>query len=259
MTQLRSNLLRLTLVVLVIALAWHGIAGLGTRFGLWDLGFGLGTMSREWAPYVFYSAMGLGALTIVLNLVIQPRGVIAILIGVLAIALPYAVKTETDSVWASARTLPFIHDVTTDREDPPMFTDAIMALRNASQSNPADYIGKRTRSRDGSEGDLVSDLQAAGYPDIVPMQSEMSRDEAYQAALDAAQSFGWEIVTNDSDAGIIEATDTTFWYGFKDDVIIRVRSADSGSVIDMRSLSRIGGSDLGKNADRIRAFRDEIE
>jgi len=258
MTQLKSNLLRLTVVVLVIATAWHGIAGLGTRFGLWDLGFGLGTMSREWAPYVFYGAMALGALTTLLNVLVPPRGAIAIVIGALAIAVPFAVKSQTDSVWASARTLPFIHDVTTDRDDPPMFTDAIMTLRNASQSNPADYVGKRAPTRDGLQGDLVSDLQASGYPDIAPMESALSRGDAFQAALDAAESFGWEIVTNDPDAGIIEATDTTFWYGFKDDVIIRVRPTGTGSIIDMRSLSRIGGSDLGKNADRIRAFRDKI-
>ena len=259
MARLKATILWLTLIAVTASVLWHGIAGLGTRLGLWSLGFGLGTMSREWAPYVFYASMILGALTIILALVNPPRRITAVIVGLLAIVLPFTIKTQTDSIWASARTLPFIHDVTTDRDDPPMFTDAIMSLRNASESNPADYIGKRTRTRDGSEGELVSDLQASGYPDIVPIISDRPPMEAYDAALRAVESFGWDLVTDNREAGIIEATETTFWYGFKDDVIIRIRAGEQGgSIVDIRSLSRIGGSDLGKNADRIRDFRDAI-
>jgi uncharacterized protein (DUF1499 family) len=72
--------------------------------------------------------------------------------------------------------------------------------------------------------------------------------------LAAASSLGWEIAREDQSAGIFEAVDTTFWFGFKDDVIIRVVSQGGGSMVDVRSVSRIGRSDLGKNADRIREF-----
>jgi uncharacterized protein (DUF1499 family) len=64
----------------------------------------------------------------------------------------------------------------------------------------------------------------------------------------------WEIVATDSSAGRIEATATTRVFRFKDDVVIRIRPRDSGSRLDIRSVSRIGGSDLGKNASRIRDF-----
>jgi uncharacterized protein (DUF1499 family) len=70
---------------------------------------------------------------------------------------------------------------------------------------------------------------------------------------------GWEIAEADAAAGRIEATDTTFWFGFKDDVVIRIRPAeDGGSIVDIRSKSRVGMSDVGANAARIRAFRDRL-
>jgi uncharacterized protein (DUF1499 family) len=259
MSQLKSTVLILALIALATSVLWHGIAGLGVRFGFWGIRFGLGTMSREWAPNVFYMTMGLGALALALNFFIQPRRIAGFIIGVLAITVPLAAKVQTDKTWALAQTLPPIHDITTDREDPPMFTEAIMNIRNASGSNSAQYLGKRKPTRDGSSGALVADLQAAGYPDIVPIRSNKTPNEIYQQAIRTVEMLGWEIVTDDSDAGIIEATDTTFWYGFKDDVIIRIRpSEQGGSVVDVRSLSRIGGSDIGKNADRIREFRNEI-
>ena len=66
---------------------------------------------------------------------------------------------------------------------------------------------------------------------------------------------GWALKSEDVEGGIIEATDTTFWYGFKDDVVIRIRPSEGGgSVLDVRSISRVGGSDIGANAARIRKF-----
>lgn len=69
---------------------------------------------------------------------------------------------------------------------------------------------------------------------------------------------GWDLVAADATAGRIEATDTTFWFGFKDDVVIRVRPADGGSRVDVRSLSRVGVGDVGTNAKRIRAYLDVL-
>ena len=71
----------------------------------------------------------------------------------------------------------------------------------------------------------------------------------------AASQLGWKIKSENLEAGIIEATETTFWYGFKDDVVIRIQPSEGGgSVVDVRSISRVGGSDIGANADRIRKF-----
>ena len=73
-------------------------------------------------------------------------------------------------------------------------------------------------------------------------------------ALEAARASGWEIVAAVPQERRIEAVATTFWFGFKDDIVVRIRPAPGGSRIDVRSVSRVGRSDLGTNAKRIRAF-----
>jgi uncharacterized protein (DUF1499 family) len=65
---------------------------------------------------------------------------------------------------------------------------------------------------------------------------------------------GLEIVAVDKEAGLVEATATTFWFGFKDDVVVRIVGNGEGSRIDLRSMSRVGQGDVGANADRITDF-----
>jgi uncharacterized protein (DUF1499 family) len=77
---------------------------------------------------------------------------------------------------------------------------------------------------------------------------------AFDRALGAARAMGWRIVDANPGQGRIEATDTTFWFGFQDDVVIRVAPTETGSRVDVRSLSRAGRSDVGTNAKRVRAF-----
>ena len=68
-----------------------------------------------------------------------------------------------------------------------------------------------------------------------------------------------ELVNIDADKGIIEATDTTAWFGFKDDVVVRITDNSSERLVDIRSKSRVGGSDLGKNAVRIHKLIEELD
>ena len=70
---------------------------------------------------------------------------------------------------------------------------------------------------------------------------------------------GWEIVASDPAQGRIEATATTFWFGFKDDIVVRLAAEGTGSRVDVRSLSRIGSSDVGANAQRIRAYLEKVK
>jgi uncharacterized protein (DUF1499 family) len=76
----------------------------------------------------------------------------------------------------------------------------------------------------------------------------------FKRAEATARAMGWEIVAAEPGEGRIEATDTTMWFGFKDDIVIRIVPEGEGSRLDIRSMSRVGKSDLGKNADRIRKF-----
>ena len=106
----------------------------------------------------------------------------------------------------------------------------------------------------GYGGEKVAAEQKRGYPEIVPFTSSLAPAQAFARALDAARAEGWEIALSDPANGRIEATATTAWFGFKDDVVVRVRAAEGGSRVDVRSASRVGESDLGENAKRIRRY-----
>jgi hypothetical protein len=140
-----------------------------------------------------------------------------------------------------ARALPPIHDITTDTRRPPQFV-AILPLR-AAAPNPAAYGAP-----------VVARAQAAAYPDLRTHRMDAASADAFKRALQATRDMGWEIVAADAAAGRIEATDTTFWFGFKDDVVIRVEADGAGSRVDLRSVSRVGVGDVGANAARIRAY-----
>jgi uncharacterized protein (DUF1499 family) len=84
-------------------------------------------------------------------------------------------------------------------------------------------------------------------------------NEAFTRALAVAQERGWQIVNADQSGGRIEATDTTRWFGFEDDVVVRLTPWGSGTRVDVRSVSRIGRSDVGTNARRIRRYLDELQ
>ena len=142
---------------------------------------------------------------------------------------------------------PPIHDITSDTEDPPHF-DAIVAER-AGAPNPLDYRGAE-----------LAATQRAAYPDIQPLVVGRPLREVVELARAAAEALDWRIVAVDPDAGLIEATDTTYWFGFKDDVAIRLRPDDAGATrVDVRSISRVGVGDLGANAARIRKFLESLE
>lgn len=142
---------------------------------------------------------------------------------------------------------PPIHDITTDLENPPMFVAAIPVREAAGAANPPMYFAAEN-----------APLQAKAYPDIGTIVLATSAAEAFAKAETAAQALGWEIIAAVPEEGRIEATATTAWIGFKDDVVIRVTGTGTESRVDLRSKSRVGKGDAGLNAQRIRAFRDEI-
>lgn len=142
---------------------------------------------------------------------------------------------------------PVIHDITTDTEDPPLF-DAIVAIRGDT-SNPLEYRGSE-----------LAATQRAAYPDIQPLVVGRPSDEVLDMSRAVAEELGWEIVAVDPVGGLLEATDTTYWFGFKDDVAVRLRPVGGDATrVDVRSISRVGGGDLGANAARIRRFVEGLQ
>jgi uncharacterized protein (DUF1499 family) len=141
------------------------------------------------------------------------------------------------------KTLPRIHDVTTDTENPPTYVAALPA-RAAENAAPATYAGPD-----------IANQQKAAYPDLAPLKAGLPPEQAFQRALDTAKAMrGWTVVAADPAAGRIEARQTSLWFRFTDDIVIRVAAETPGSRIDMRSESRQGRSDFGINAKRIRAY-----
>lgn len=234
--------MKLATIALIIALL-TGLAllvgGPGTRLGLWDFRFGF--LLMRYAAYVGIGALALGTLALFVPRARQGQGVklmVALAIAAVVVWIPWQTLQQ-------ARAVPPIHDITTDTDNPPPF-EAIAPLR-ADAPNPATYDGEDSARQ-----------QLAAYPDIQPIVLPMAARDAFDRALAAARDQGWEIVAAVPDLGRIEATDTSFWYGFKDDVVIRIAGDDRESRIDIRSKSRVGKSDLGKNAERIRAFRNKL-
>jgi len=141
----------------------------------------------------------------------------------------------------SALGLPAIHDITTDTVDPPRF--AVLVTERGAEANSLEYGGA-----------AVAAAQRTAYPALGPLTVDRSPDKILGFARDTAEAMGWEVVAVDPEAGRLEAIDTTFWFGFRDDVVVRVRPGTDGVRVDVRSVSRVGVGDLGANAARIRHF-----
>lgn len=230
---------RLPLLLALAALFALALSGPGVRLGLWP--FPTGFQIMRWAAFG-----GLAAAVLALVVLLWPRlrrqGLVA---GGLALALGLVTAWIPWQGLQTARSVPPIHDISTDLDEPPGWV-ALRAAREAAPNGAA------------HAGEAVAGPQREAYPDIVPIRLGVEPGVAFDRALAAARAMRWEIVAAERGEGRIEATATTFWYGFKDDVSIRVRAGDGGSRVDVRSMSRVGGSDVGANAARIRAFRERL-
>ncbi len=234
------KIFRLILPLALLAALALAMAGPGHRMGLWE--FSTGFTIMRWAAF---AGLGLAVAALLLLLIPRTRSgnalalAAALVLGAVTVGIPW-------QGLQTARSVPPIHDITTDTENPPTF-EAILPLREDAP-NPPEY-----------EGEEVAEQQREAYPEIVPLALDDSREQVFNAALAAARNMGWEIVDEDPEAGRIEATDTTFWFGFKDDVVIRITEEGDLVRVDVRSKSRVGMSDVGANARRIEAFMERLD
>jgi len=200
--------------------------------GWWSFRTGL-TVVLKWAAYGGIAATVLALIALVMG---GRRAIAALaLVAGLGAFLPPMIFQRT------AKSVPPIHDISTDTDNPPAFV-AVVAQRQGA-SNAIEYGGPE-----------IAAQQRQAYPDVRPVTLSDPPARAFERALAAARAQGWEIVAAVPADGRIEATDTTRFFGFKDDVVIRVKAEGAGSRVDVRSLSRVGRSDVGKNASRIRAY-----
>jgi Protein of unknown function (DUF1499) len=208
------------------------LSGPGTRAGWWDFKVGL---------LLFAGAFAIGLLALLISgiawLRTRPNHTagLATIVGAVVLLLPLVQIV-------AARGKPSIHDVSTDLADPPRFS-AVLPLRAGFPNVVADRVN-----------DATARAQLNAYPDLVTLELPLASDAAFTKAVEAAKTMGWEIVSLRPADGIIEATATTAWFGFHDDIVVRIRPDGARSRIDVRSVSRVGGGDAGKNADRIRRY-----
>lgn len=223
------------------------VAGPGVRFGLWSVTAGLGVLLGAAIPVVALAVLSLIALA---TAYFKKKS--HLLIAAIAFAVSGGASLVPILMASAASKVPSIHDITTDASNPPR----IVAGALAERANPADYVG-----RDPAPGStppmLISEAQTLAYPDIAPLEVEGSISEIAERAKGVVEGMGMAVIGEGDEPGIhtIEAVATSFWFGFKDDFVVRVSETGEGRArIDIRSKSRVGLSDLGANAKRIRDF-----
>ncbi len=229
------------LVIAMLAGIAAALAGLGSRWEWWYFTNGFTILQGAAIAGVVAAAVSLVGGVVVRHehhrsiFLVAAAGILA---GLITAGIPWS--------WMRlAERMPDINDITTDMTNPPQFVK-IMPLRQDAPT-PAVYGGSK-----------IANQQRASYPDIRPLVLPISPSVAFDAALKTAKDRGWQIVDTNAGEGRIEAIATTFWFGFKDDVIVRITPVSGGSRVDMRSVSREGTGDIGTNANRIRSYLREL-
>jgi hypothetical protein len=239
------------------------VFGLGSVAAALAAAIGAGQGAWHFRPaftvlrYAFFAAMA-GAVLGLIGLVLARRARnarlmlpnLVALVAALGFVLFLGMQVRT------ARSVPAIHDIATDLEDLPQF--ARLAVRKDNLENVPD-MGRPELAALAPETRWKA-IHREAYGDIRTVRVPMSVEDAVRAAERLARDRGWDIAHFDPGAGILEATDTSFFFRFKDDVVVRARAAPGGgTLVDMRSISRVGGSDVGVNAKRIRAFLKDLQ
>lgn len=224
------------------ALLLLALAGPAYQLELLELGQAF-TLLR-WAAY-----LGIASVPLILGYSFwkKPGGRVATVLAFSALAGLISAYIPISQM-QSAKSVPPIHDISTDLDYPPEFVDILPLRKDAP--NPPEYAGEET-----------AELQREAYPNVEPLILDMPLERVYEAAQKTAENLNWHLVsaTHEGDLARIEATDTTRWFGFKDDVVVRLQTLEQGTRVDVRSKSRVGQSDVGKNAERIREFSIRLQ
>lgn len=231
----QSKSARWGLRVAVLGLVVLALSVIALRYEL--LAFRLPLLGIAVAGLVGFVALLLSLFGLVATL----RGKSGLFVAVTGIVVAAIAMTPFTTGFLKGRSVPPIHDISTDLVNPPQFVD-VVALR--AGLNPLDR----------KEPANLAELQTKAYPALVTQELSVPAGVVFEAARDVAHEMGWEIVSSKPEAGLIEATATTGLLHFKDDVAIRIVENGTGAKLDIRSVSRVGMSDLGTNAARIEKF-----
>jgi len=226
----------------VVAFVMLAMAPVGWHAGWWHFRTAFFVL-MQYSAYIGAGAAVVSLIGLVAAVVVHnPR---SLLLGAFGLVIGGVLAYVPWSYWHVTQVLPRMHDITTDTDSPPSFK-AVLPARQAEHAGTAVYGG----------ADLAK-MQKQAYPDIAPVLTTLPPAEAFGRALDTAKGLGWTIVATGPADGIIEASQSSFWFHFTDDMVIRVAArtdGQPGSRIDIRSESRQGLHDFGVNAKRVRGF-----
>lgn len=248
-------------VLTVFVPIWFLAAALGTKFGLWSWNVGLLKMVGGIGLPLLGLLVLVTFVTSLMVVLIKPRAGFGALAAMWLVSLGAAALALTSVRQATA--VPPIHDISTDTSAPLLFSSNVIAQRGADSNriiapNEANVPFNPKRLSQWSGRSLV-EIQAEAYPGLKPLIIEGQTPAAvFTKASATAKAMGFKSITEDAVAMRIEGYGETFWFGFKDDLVIQITPVANGARVDMRSVSRVGMSDMGANAKRIEAFMNKM-
>ncbi len=253
----RRHLLRTALLICLFAPLAVAAGIFGVRQGMVDYSFGQDLLTLKLAPQLAVAGGVLAILSFLLAVIIPPRtGKTLALFGLALAAVTYSGVAKWKADTAKA---PPIHDVATDWTDPLLFGATITSARGLDANPaPASPVVGEMSNDPALLGKPISEINAATCPGAVPVVLTTSVEAAYAKAKAALAAEGLVIVTENPRALRLEATATTKWFGYKDDVIARIKPEGAGARIDLRSVRRTGVSDYGDNCARVTRLRAKL-
>jgi hypothetical protein len=243
---------RIALLLSLGGVAAALVAAVGSGTGLWHFRIGFAVLR-----YAFYAVAAGGVLALMAIGVGLSRRTHPGKLNFVSLAVALMFSAYLLQLVATARSVPAIHDATTNLEDPPAFT--ALSVRADNLDNVPDE-GQPELARLDPESRWKA-IHRRAYGDLRTLRLPAGVAETTDRAASLARSRGWEIARVDRSAGIVEATATSRFFRFKDDVVVRIRpdpQRSGSSIVDIRSISRVGGSDVGVNAKRIRGFLRDL-
>ncbi len=239
---------RAAVVLGIGAVAAALVAALGSATGMWGFGTGLRALR-----YLFFAAAA-GAVLGLIGLFMARRRAKLMLANLLALVVALGFVLYLGNLVRIAKSVPAIHDATTNLDDVPIFTR--LKVRADNLENIPDEGKPELKALPPEQ--RWKAIHRAHYGDLRTVRLASPPAQTVRRVAALAGERGWETALAGADQ--VEATDTSTFFRFKDDVVVRVRPAPGGgSLIDMRSISRVGGSDVGMNAKRIRAFLADLQ
>ncbi|MEM9179612.1 MAG: DUF1499 domain-containing protein [Pseudomonadota bacterium] len=266
------------LCVSIFTALWMTVAALGTKFGWWHYQVGLLQMTAGIGGPLAFFGFAFGIIAQIIALIKFPRKQ-AFIVALAATLISLAMAGRLVAFRSQAMAVPPIHDIQTDWSDPIAYSDALLQVREADGAeNDASQLAPRIdddRIPEPIFGRLVSEVQEEAeltegskgtvYPTLEPLYFSQSPDEIATITERILRKRGWKIVTpapvdgNAVSQVQLEATETSGWFGFKDDVAVRIRPSNGATRVDIRSTSRVGLSDLGANSARVYSLMVELE